>query len=203
MPRSGSNFVQTLNKKNMESIGERILKVRKQKGMSQEQLADLSKINLRTLQRIEKGDNEPRGNTLKQICEVLNINIEELVDYGKIDDRKYIIFLHLSVMTGMIIPLGNIILPAILWLNKRDRIINVDVHGKSILNFQILFTILVNVFLVIGVYGKISHEYYIPSFFYIYYLLIIVALLYPIFIAARINKGNNKKFYPNLIRFVK
>ncbi|AWI25091.1 helix-turn-helix domain-containing protein [Flavobacterium pallidum] len=187
----------------MEAIGERILKVRKQKGMSQEQLADLSKINLRTLQRIEKGDNEPRGNTLKQICEVLQINIEELVDYGKIDDRKYLVFLHLSVMTGIIIPLGNIILPAILWLNKRDKIINVDVHGKSILNFQILFTILVNVFLVIGVYGKISHDYQIPSFFYIYYLLIIVALLYPIFIASRINKGNNKKFYPNLIRFVK
>ncbi len=171
--------------------------------MSQEQLADLSKINLRTLQRIEKGDNEPRGNTLKQICEVLNINIEELVDYGKVDDRKYLIFLHLSVMTGIIIPLGNIILPAILWLNKRDRIVDVDVHGKSILNFQILFTILVNVFLVIAVYGRISHEYRIPSFFYIYYLLILLALLYPIFVASKINKGNNRKFYPNLIRFVK
>ena len=38
----------------METIGTKISKIRKQKGMSQEELADMSKINLRTLQRIEK-----------------------------------------------------------------------------------------------------------------------------------------------------
>jgi transcriptional regulator with XRE-family HTH domain len=62
----------------METIGTKISKIRKQKGMSQEALSDLSKINLRTLQRIEKDENEPRGNTLKQICEALKTPIEEL-----------------------------------------------------------------------------------------------------------------------------
>ncbi|MFA9187155.1 helix-turn-helix domain-containing protein [Flavobacterium sp. FBOR7N2.3] len=116
----------------METIGTKISKIRKQKGMSQEELSDLSKINLRTLQRIEKDENEPRGNTLKQICEVLKINIEELLDYGKKEDNSYLIFLHLSIISNIIIPLGNIILPLILWLNKRDNIIEVNNQGKNI-----------------------------------------------------------------------
>lgn len=74
----------------METIGTKISKIRKQKGMSQESLSDLSKINLRTLQRIEKDENEPRGNTLKQICEALKTPIEELVDYGKTEDLLYL-----------------------------------------------------------------------------------------------------------------
>ena len=72
----------------METIGTKISKIRKQKGMSQEELADMSKINLRTLQRIEKDENEPRGNTLKQLCEVLKINIEDLLDYGKKEENQ-------------------------------------------------------------------------------------------------------------------
>ena len=106
----------------METIGSKISKIRKQKGMTQEELSDLSKINLRTLQRIEKDENEPRGNTLKQICEALKIPIEELVDYGKIEDSFYLFFLHFSVLSVIIIPLGNIIFPLILWINKKDSI---------------------------------------------------------------------------------
>jgi transcriptional regulator with XRE-family HTH domain len=63
----------------METIGSKISKIRKQKGMSQEELSDLSKINLRTLQRIEKDENQPSGNTLRLICETLQINIEEII----------------------------------------------------------------------------------------------------------------------------
>jgi transcriptional regulator with XRE-family HTH domain len=54
---------------------------------------------LRTLQRIEKGETIPRGNTLKLICSVLEINIEDILDYGKTEDNKYIMYFHLSVLT--------------------------------------------------------------------------------------------------------
>ena len=45
----------------METIGTKISKIRKQKGMSQEALSDLSKINLRTLQRIKKTKTNQEG----------------------------------------------------------------------------------------------------------------------------------------------
>ncbi len=63
----------------MSIIGKKIYETRKSKGYSQEKLAELSKINLRTIQRIENNENEPHGKTLNLICDVLEINIEELL----------------------------------------------------------------------------------------------------------------------------
>lgn len=187
----------------METIGSKISKIRKQKGMSQEELSELAKINLRTIQRIEKDENEPRGNTLKSICEALQINIEEITSYGKEEDNTYLIFLHLSIISALIIPLGNIVSPLILWLNKRRNIINVDIQGKNILNFQIFFTIVNFVQLVLGAYGKISHSYNAAFFLYNYFILIAVNFIYAVYVAVKINKNEIKKFYPNLIIFIK
>lgn len=50
----------------MNPIGDKIFEIRKRKGLSQVELSDLSKINLRTLQRIEKGVTVPHGSTLKK-----------------------------------------------------------------------------------------------------------------------------------------
>lgn len=191
----------------METIGTKISKIRKQKGMSQEELSDLSKINLRTLQRIEKDENEPRGNTLKQICEVLKINIEELVDYGKVQDNNYLIFLHLSIISNIIIPLGNIILPLTLWLNKKNSIIEVNNQGKNIINFQIFFSIISNSILIIAVLGKIMHLRLgilsILSIFLIYYSFTFLNVCYSIYIAIKIKSKLIKNYYPNPIKFLK
>lgn len=59
----------------MNSIGELIITSRKNKNLTQEQLADLSKVNLRTIQRIENNENVPRENTLKLICDTLEIAV--------------------------------------------------------------------------------------------------------------------------------
>ena len=62
----------------MNSISEKIIETRKLKGYSQEELASLAKVNLRTVQRIENNENEPRGKTLSLIAKALGLNIEEL-----------------------------------------------------------------------------------------------------------------------------
>lgn len=71
----------------MTTISKRILESRKAKGYSQEQLAELSHVNLRTIQRIENQENEPRGKTLQLICEALDLNIEEL-NSNKIESKN-------------------------------------------------------------------------------------------------------------------
>ena len=48
----------------MSIIGKKISETRKSKGLTQEELAELSKVNLRTIQRIENNESEPRGKTL-------------------------------------------------------------------------------------------------------------------------------------------
>ncbi|WP_162427391.1 helix-turn-helix domain-containing protein [Pontibacter pudoricolor] len=62
----------------MSTIGQKISECRKAKGLTQEELAELSKVNLRTIQRIENNENTPRGSTLNMLCDVLQLETEEL-----------------------------------------------------------------------------------------------------------------------------
>lgn len=47
---------------------------------SQEELAIATQLSLRTIQRIESGETEPRGDTLKRLAKALNVSVDELTD---------------------------------------------------------------------------------------------------------------------------
>jgi Uncharacterized protein conserved in bacteria len=53
------------------------------------------------------------------------------------DERLYGMLCHLLAFAGLIIPLGSIIGPLVIWLIKREQYSYVDVQGKEALNFQI------------------------------------------------------------------
>ncbi len=74
----------------MEIDGKKICEARKLKGLTQEKLAELSKVNLRTIQRIENKNSEPHGNTLNSICEVLEIKIEDILIQGELIDADFV-----------------------------------------------------------------------------------------------------------------
>jgi hypothetical protein len=48
---------------------------------------------------------------------------------------------HFSTYIGFIFPFGNIIVPLIIWLSKREDIPLVEDQGREALNFQISMTI--------------------------------------------------------------
>ena len=125
----------------MSPVGTKIKEIRLKKGMSQEELATKSQVSLRTIQRIEKNENEPRGKTMQLICDALEINIEELLDYGKQEDRQFLGFFHLSIILGIIFGVGGILIPLILWMTKKDKIIGLQRIGARTLNFQIWWLI--------------------------------------------------------------
>ena len=183
----------------METIGEKLTEVRKRKGLSQEALSDLAKINLRTLQRIEAGESEPRGHTLKSLCDVLEINIEDILDYGKKEDRKYLIYLHLSVIMGLFIPVGDIIVPLILWLTQKDKIISLDKQGKNILNFRICWDGLSFIFIFFNLTSSNR------SFFGLVFIIhVLITCLYPIIVAIMLDRRENLKlYYPKWIRIIR
>jgi len=76
--------------KNMTAVGEQIREARKQKGLTQEQLAEKVNRNLRTIQRIENSKTAPQNETLSLICEVLEIKPEEIPQNKKQDIFKKI-----------------------------------------------------------------------------------------------------------------
>ena len=163
----------------MKEIGNKIKEIRKKKGLSQEELAELAKVNSRTIQRIENNESEPRGKTLSLICDILDINVEDLLDYGKQTDKAYLTIFHLTVLTFMAIPLGNIIIPLIMWMNKKDKIIGLKTIGTNLLNYQILWSILAFKSMTIYSLLKILHYGNYVFLFYVFIGLCVLNVLLP------------------------
>ncbi len=59
-------------------LGKKISELRKEKGLTQEELVELCNVNVRTIQRIESGEVTPRSYTLKTILKALNSDFDEI-----------------------------------------------------------------------------------------------------------------------------
>jgi len=109
------------------------------------------------------------------------------------DEKTWGMLCHLSSFAGMIVPIGNILGPLVIWLIKKAEMPFVDDQGKEALNFQISITIyffasFLLVFVIIG----------IP-------LLIAVAIfdvVMTIIAAVKANGGEAYR-YPLCIRIIK
>ena len=120
-----------------EILAEKIVFLRKSKGLSQEELAYAASINLRTLQRIETGKTEPRGQTLRLIANALDIPFESFLEISKAEeDTRFLQTLNLSSLAFWLFPLGNIIVPLILWGIKESKTPGSNQLRKRIIIFQ-------------------------------------------------------------------
>ncbi|MDR6786102.1 transcriptional regulator with XRE-family HTH domain [Pedobacter africanus] len=118
-------------------LAKKIKELRNRKGMSQEELAEASGLNLRTIQRIENGETEARGDSMKRLARALNVTPDELIDWAEEEDRGFLAFLNLSALSFLAFPLLGIIIPLALWFMKKDKIKNLNQIGKKLINFQI------------------------------------------------------------------
>lgn len=66
----------------MNTLGKRLIKARKEKHLTQEQLSELSGVSLSQLSRLECDKCSPTIDTLLALCSVLEISLEEILyDY--------------------------------------------------------------------------------------------------------------------------
>jgi len=68
------------------SISNRVKELRKNKGLTQEQLAEDAQLNFRTIQRIEYNESTPRGDTLKRISDSLKVSENDVVGFKVKED---------------------------------------------------------------------------------------------------------------------
>jgi len=61
-------------------LGERLKKLRKQKGLTQEKLAELAQIDPKSVIDIESGKRNPTLKTLRKITNALKVNISSMLD---------------------------------------------------------------------------------------------------------------------------
>ncbi len=52
------------------------------------------------------------------------------------NEHTFARIIHLSAFSGLIIPFGNIIVPLLLWVIRRDQSFFINQHGKDVINFQ-------------------------------------------------------------------
>ena len=52
-------------------------------------------------------------------------------------DNQLLVITHLTQLLTYITGFGGLIAPLIIWVTQKDRVDNMDAHGKAILNFQL------------------------------------------------------------------
>lgn len=187
-------------------LANKIKGLRLQKGFSQEKLADESQLSLRTIQRIENGETEPRGYTLNRLAKTLEVTTEELTAAPEQTDKGLVVVLNLSALSFILFPFLGIVVPLAVWAFAKQKTKRSNEAAKQILNFQILWCIIAGcVYALLFSNIPIPHPSNLgrPEF-----ILVCIALLYAInFITTVINIAlaiNAKKtLYQPMLKFIK
>lgn len=195
--------------KNLNSTPD-IKELRQRKGLSQEELAEKSGLNLRTVQRIENGETEPRGDSLKRIAAALDITPNELIDWAVREDSQALKNLNLSALAFIVIGVLGVLLPFIVWNGKKGTVKGLDRTAKEVINFQITWNVLLFVLIAIGAFvlnrsihlvGDVSPTI-VASWTKTLLLGVSTLYLYNfIFILVnqmRINKGRKVRYFPKI-----
>ncbi|MGZ4011505.1 MAG: helix-turn-helix domain-containing protein [Flavisolibacter sp.] len=146
-----------------QKIGERIKALRIQSGISQDELSQSTQLSLRTIQRIENGETEPRGDSLKRIAKALNIEMRDLADTitaTKLkEDKSILLLIKLSAFGYLIYPFIGIIFPMILWIFYKEKVTGADEAGKKVMKYQSVWFAFLAILYLYLVIIKINHLY--------------------------------------------
>lgn len=109
------------------------------------------------------------------------------------EERQMGMFLHLSQLINIIIPLGGVIVPIVIWQMKKDQMPALDAHGKMVVNWLISSLIYwlisgVLAIVLVGFIGMLA--------------LVILGIVFPIIGGIKANNGEFWE-YPLTIKFIK
>ena len=134
---------------------QRLLAIRKSKGFSQELLAEQSGVSLRTIQRVEQGETEPRGHTMQALATALAVPLNALLaapaplppvvpapaSSSLPADPQLLQLLNLSALCLLVFPFLNLLVPYLLWRKHRHDTAHAAEVGRRVLGFQVLWQV--------------------------------------------------------------
>ena len=192
------------------NLAKRVKELRKRNGLSQEVLTENSGLSLRTIQRIENGETQPTGDTLKRIAKALNVTPNELVDWTIMEDKGFLKALNLSALTFLFFPILGILVPLIMWISKKDKLKDLNKIGRDIINFEITWTVLLFLgFLLNAFYmayywetnGVVSASSILSSVRFNMFFLIFMYLfnlVFVIFNTVLIDRNKQVRYFPKI-----
>lgn len=109
------------------------------------------------------------------------------------EDKQLLVITHLSQLLDFVSGIGGFIVPLVLWLTKKNEIIDMDQQGKAILNFRIsMFIYILLCIPLILAFGLGIIGILVIAVFY---------LIFPIINAIKVS-NNQEPNYPFSIRFL-
>lgn len=104
--------------------------------------------------------------------------------YWGMDEKVFLTLMHLSQLSGFVIPFAGLILPIVMWVTNKDESSTIDAHGKVIVNWLITMVIayaicIVLIYIIIGAF-----------------LLPLLMIAHIIFIIIAAIKANNGELWP-------
>lgn len=172
-------------------LGKKILELRNSKGLTQEELALQCELNIRTVQRIEAGEVDPRAFTLGLLSKALDY------DFLSVDKKNLLVWrilLHLSSFMPVLV------FPLLICVMKKDEFPDIKSECKDVINFQLSMYFYLTV-------PAISILYFLKSFMHknsIFVLLIIGIILVIEIIVNTIKAGMELDYeYKTAIKFIK
>jgi XRE family transcriptional regulator, regulator of sulfur utilization len=202
------------------TLGATVAAERKRRGISQEELADLAQVSLRTIQRIEREESVPRGFTLKAIAQALGQSVEDFSALPAASENSqtmvpapaqtpsppssslpasaYLQQLNLSAFSFLLFPYLGFLVP--LWLRKKQKAAQVD-HpaGARIINFQLMWCIGLHLTLLGALlvqlaaahYFKLRFPFLVVGCFFTLYLVNIFTLVKA---SLQLRRGNTQVY---------
>ncbi|WP_084524045.1 helix-turn-helix domain-containing protein [Adhaeribacter aquaticus] len=179
-------------------LSQNVVAARKKKGLTQEELAEITNLTVRTIQRIESGESTPRPFTLKAIAAALDINFEDLqtaepnpidtatileidqLSYKQEEAINFLQLLCLSCFSYLILPFVHFILPIYLLKKRKEQNLKILVFARKVIRVQVYWVIALNL-LLLGtlLYNILSKVYFGKS--------IQVNYLFPFFVMYGLN----------------
>ena len=109
------------------------------------------------------------------------------------EDRQLIVITHLSQLVTLVTGFGSLIVPLIIWATQKEKVSNMDAHGKNIINFQlsliVYFIICIPLILLFGL-GLLG-----------FIVLGISAIIFPVINAIKASNGETPT-YPLSFNFI-
>ncbi len=177
-------------------LSKKIAQARKKQGLTQEELASLAHVTVRTIQRIESGESIPRAFTIKALAQALEINFEELTNetqnerlenkpgwsQSSIDpgnEKHFLQTLCLSCFSYLVIPFVHFLIPIYLLKKHSHRHPEMVLIGRTIIRQQIYWIIALHALMLLTLgynllaaayFNKVHLISYLLPFFVMYLL---------------------------------
>ena len=196
-------------------LAQKVKALRKSKGYSQEALAEISGLSLRTVQRIENENKNPSGDSLKRLSSALGVSPDYLLEWEPNENSNFLLILAFSPVLCIINPFLAILVPLILWSIKKNQIRGVKKLGIKVLTIQIIWLVSYFIFRTINflrlkyivqntkafvgeqwdyLLSDVETQSYLKTFFVVINILIILFVTYKTY---RNNQLNNSKLTIN------